>query len=179
MKVRQEVGWLKKQLKRHADSERARQEKRYLKSSMKFYGVNMPTERKIVKQWLRDHPDATIEEVARLAENLWRSQWHEEKTVAVMMLQLNNKKLTLKQIPLVQKMINEVEGWAHLDTISIHLVGALIDHDKKTLKYLPRWARSKNFWVRRAALLSQILQFRRGEGNKQLFFRLATPMFNI
>lgn len=175
--LKREFQFFRNQLKKETNPKRAQGAKNYLKSPWKFYGVDIPTKRKMVKAWYKDHPKVTVEEVAKLAEKLWNSQWHEEKTLAVMLLQHINKKLTLKQMPLIEKMINEVTGWDHLDEISIRLVGALIDRNPKTLKYLPKWAKSKNFWMRRASLLSQIPQFRRKEGDLKLFFKLATPMF--
>lgn len=178
MNIDREVSYFKQQLKTHADPERAEGSKRYLKSPWKFYGVNTPTKRKMVKRWLKEHQEVKFDEMVKLGEALWNSRWHEEKTLAVMLLHQTSDRLTLKQMPLIEKMINEATGWDHLDEISIRLVGGLIDHDLRVLKYLPKWARSKNFWVRRVALLAQILQFRRKEGNKKLFFKLAVPMFD-
>lgn len=178
MNLQREFNFFKSQLKKHSDPKRAEGAKAYLKSPWKFYGgTDTPTKRKLVKTWYKDHPEITVEEVAKLSEKLWNSQWHEEKTLTVMLLQYIKKELTLKQMPLVEKMVNEATGWDHLDEISIRLVGALIDKDPRTLKYLTKWSKSKNFWVRRASLLSQISQFRRKEGDLDLFFKLAILMF--
>ena len=98
--------------------------------------------------------------------------------MAAEILQLFPGSLTVKQMPLVEKMINEATGWDHLDEIAVYVIGAMIDNDKAALKYLPEWSKSKNFWVRRASLLSQILQFRRKSGNKKLFFEIIVPMFD-
>lgn len=177
MNIQKELNYFRSQLKKHADPSRGEGAKKYLKSPWKFYGVDTPTKRGIVKAWFKNHPDKTVEEIVRLSKKLWDSQWHEEKTLAVMLLHRKSKALSLKQMPLIEKMIKETTGWDHLDEISIRLVGALIDNDPKTTKYLPKWSKSTNFWVRRASLLSQIPQFRRKEGNLKLFFRLAFTMF--
>jgi 3-methyladenine DNA glycosylase AlkD len=60
----------------------------------------------------------------------------------------------------------------------VWVVGAMIDNDPDMLAILPRWAKSPNFWVRRAAILAQLTQFRRGEGDLNLFEQLAVPMFD-
>ena len=39
-----------------------------------------------------------------------------------------------------------------------------------------RWAKDRDFWVRRTALLSLLLPLRRGEGDFELFTELAVPM---
>lgn len=178
MNIQLQINHFKAQFKLHADPKRAEGEKRYMKSSLNFHGVNVPTRRKIVKTWIKNHQDYSIDNVVKLASSLWSNRWYEEKSAAINLLSLRPHQLTLKHMPLVEKMINQAKGWGHLDEIAIHLVGALIDNDPQTLKYLPKWAKSNNFWVRRAALLSQILQFRRRQGNKQLFFKLAIPMLS-
>jgi len=178
MDINTETKWFKERLKELGNEKRAEGEKKYLKSPWKFYGVTVPQRHKIVKEWFKKHKESRIAEVERLAGKLWSSEYHEEKSLAVDILRFVSSRLTVEQMPLVEKMINEATGWDHLDEIAIPVIGAMIDNDKATLKYLPKWAKSKNFWVRRASLLSQILQFRRKSGNKKLFFEIIVPMFD-
>jgi len=170
--------WFREKLKELGNEKRAVGEKKYLKSPWEFYGVSVSLRHKIVKEWFKKHQSLRLDEAEELAEKLWGSGWHEEKSLAIEILRLVGDELTVKQIPLVTKMINGVTGWDHLDEIAIPVIGAMIDNDKATLKYLPKWAKSKNFWVRRAAVLSQITQFRRKSGNKKLFFEIIVPMFD-
>lgn len=178
MNIDSEIEFFRRELGRFADPKRAIGEKKYLKSPWKFYGVTVPQRHKIVREWLGQHQPLQLTEALELAEKLWASGWHEEKSLAIEMLQLVGDKLTATQIPFVEKMINEATGWDHLDGIAAYVVGAMIDNDKTTLKYLPKWARSKNFWVRRATVLAQILQFRRKQGDKKLFFNIIVPMLD-
>jgi 3-methyladenine DNA glycosylase AlkD len=60
--------------------------------------------------------------------------------------------------------------------ISIYLVGAILEKDKKAFEYLIRWSGDGNFWMRRAALISQLLLLRAGRGDKRLFFSFAKKM---
>jgi 3-methyladenine DNA glycosylase AlkD len=48
--------------------------------------------------------------------------------------------------------------------------------DRKAYGYLKKWSRSRNFWMRRAALISPILLFRQGRGDTGLFFTFAEKM---
>jgi 3-methyladenine DNA glycosylase AlkD len=168
---------LRAALKQHADPERAAGEKAYLKSPLKFYGVRVPQKRKIAQAWIRAHRRTSIDEVAALAAYLWGSEWHEERSLAVMLLQYRSADLSADHLPLIERMMAEANTWAHLDEIAVRLAGALIDRDPSTLDRLPVWAESGNFWVRRAAVLAQLPQFRRGEGDLDLFSRIIIPMF--
>lgn len=178
MDVNIEINWFRDRLKKAGDSKLAEGEKKYLKSPWKFYGVNTPTKREIVKSWFRHNPGIPLKNIIPLIKKLWSSPWHEEKTMAIMLLDQRKKELEISQFPLIEQLVQESTGWDHLDEIAVHVVGHMIDNDKAAIKYLPKWAKSKNFWVRRAAVLSQILQFRRKAGNKKLFFEIIVPMFD-
>lgn len=92
------------------------------------------------------------------------------------MLRLYPEYVDFRTMPLLEKMLNSSTGWDLVDDISIHLVGAVLEKDKKAFGYLKRWSRSDNFWMRRASLISQILLFRHGNGDKKLFFQFAEKM---
>ena len=178
MEYAQEIDYFRLQLRENADPQRAQSEQSYLKSTKQFYGVKVPILRSIAQAWLKAHKSAEIDDVAGLAEALWQSDWHEERSLATMLLEYRGQDLTLDQMPLIERMIHEATTWAHLDAIAGWVIGPLIDHDPATLDYLSKWAESDNFWVRRAAVLSQLTQFRRGEGDLELFSRIVVPMFD-
>src|SRR3972149_7096205 len=123
---------LREKLKELGNEKRAVGEKKYLKSPWEFSGVSVSLRHKIVKEWFKKHQSLRLDEAEELAEKLWGSGWHEEKSLAIEILRLVGDELTVKQIPLVTKMINGVTGWDHLDEIAIHVVGAMIDKDKAT-----------------------------------------------
>lgn len=178
MNVDREAAALHEALAEAGTAERAEGSKAYLKSPLKFHGVDVPTGRRIARQWARGHREAALDEVCTLAERLWASGWHEDRFLAVMLLNQRAGELSAAQLPLIERMLGEVHTWANLDAVAIWVVGATIDNDPGVLAALPRWAESPNFWVRRAAILAQIPQFRQGAGDLDLFERLAAPMFD-
>ena len=178
MQYQHELENIRGQLLQNADPQRAISEKAYLKSEHQFYGVKVPTLRKIAKAWLKQHKSADINDIIEMTALLWDSDWHEERSLATLLLQYRSDDLTLAHLPHIEKMMNEATSWVYLDALATWVVGTLIDTDSRTLDYLPVWADSENFWVRRAAILAQIPQFRRGEGDFDLFARLAVPMFD-
>lgn len=179
MNLNQEFHYFRDYLQKNADPEHAKGSKNYLKSPYKHYGeTKTPEKRKLVKSWVKAHKDLSIKEIEKLAKKLWSSQWYEEKTLAIMLLQYRKKDLTLENLPFVEKMASEATGWAYLDEISLRLISPLLDlPDPLPKDKLRDWSKSDNYWVRRSSLLCQIPQFRRGEGDIDLFFDLATPMF--
>ncbi|MCC6614001.1 MAG: DNA alkylation repair protein [Anaerolineae bacterium] len=167
------------QLRELADPVRAVNEKKYLKSDLNFHGLTVPKLNSLMKSWCKAHADLSIEEIAALAEALWASDWHEERSLAVFLLVESADRLTLDQLPLVERMIHEVNTWAHLDEIAVHVVGALLAHDPDVLRpYLFKWAEDPNFWVRRTAILSQNAHFRRNKCDFELFEQITSPMLD-
>lgn len=156
--------------------ERAENEKRYLKSPYKFFGVTVPFIEKLARDFKREHKDAAREEVCSLAGALWSSEYHQEKTLAIKLLGTYPHYLDIQSTPMLERMLSESTGWDHVDGIAIHLVGAVLRKDKKAFAYLDKWGKSRSFWMRRASLISQIPLFREGRGDKELFFMLAEDM---
>ena len=176
IKLAQELGYFRNSLQKLADPKRAEGEKRYLKSSLRHYGVSMPKLEKIIRVWAEGHPECSIDDAVKLSNLLWDSQWHEEKTIAVELLAYKAQNLEMRHLKIIEKMMREAKTWAHIDPIAILLIGSIMEKDKKMLKRLPEWAEDDNFWVRRIAILSQVLQFRKGKGNFTLFKKIVIPM---
>jgi len=168
----------RKILKVNADRERAVNEKRYLKSPYKFFGVSLPFTDKMAKEFKNANKDACRNHVIELAGTLWDSEYHDEKRLGLRILQCSPEFLDLSIMPLLETMLTQSTGWDLVDDISIHLVGTVLEKDKKAYGYLERWSSSDNFWMRRASMISQILLFRHNRGDKKLFFGFAGKMLH-
>lgn len=166
----EEVTYFRKQLKTLADPDRAKGEKEYLKSPLQHYGVPVPELRQLVTNWYKEKSDqAKIRLVTKISRQLWASDWHEERTVSILLLNQIQNKLNYRHLPMFEDMANQVTTWAHLDLIAIDLVGAVLEKDRSGLIFLPVWIHSSNFWLRRMAILSQIKLFRVGKGSMTVF----------
>jgi 3-methyladenine DNA glycosylase AlkD len=176
--VRKQLTAFRKMLKDNADKERAFNEKRYLKSPYKFFGVSLPFTDKMAKEFKRANKDAGRDYVVELAGTLWDSEYHDEKRLGLRILQFYPEYLDLSIMPLLENMLKQSTGWDLVDDISIHLVGAVLEKDKKAYGYLKQWSSSDNFWMRRASMISQILLFRYNRGDKELFFGFAGKMLH-
>lgn len=174
--VRQELINFRKLMKENANPDRAVNEKRYLKSPFKFFGLSLPLTNKIAKEYRKANKDAAADHVIRLAEALWASGYHDEKRLGLRILQFYPECLDLSIMPLLEQMLSECTGWDLVDDISIHLVGTVLPKERRAYTYLKKWCVSDNFWIRRASLISQVLLFRNGAGNKALFFGFAERM---
>ncbi|AKM79685.1 MAG: alkylation repair enzyme protein [Candidatus Beckwithbacteria bacterium GW2011_GWB1_47_15] len=169
----------RKFLKENYNAERARQEKRYLYSTLKHYGVSVWQMRKFFKKWQKEMARLNKKQALAWAKLFWAQPSHEEKSLALGVLNIHKDKLTLADMPLIEKMMRESRGWALLDYLMIPLMPGILEKDKRAYKYLTKWIKDNDFWVRRSALLAQNLFFRYGNGgDKKLFFKLAESQFD-
>jgi 3-methyladenine DNA glycosylase AlkD len=167
------------QLRAQGTPERAAGEKKYLRSDLQFHGVTVPRCTALLKAWLKAHPNLTSEEMSALAAALWASDWHEERTLAIFLMEERRKLLSLDHLPVIETMMREANTWAHIDEIAVHLVGALLERHPDAMRpHLLRWAGDANFWVRRVPVLAQNGQFRKGGGDFALFEQIAAPMLD-
>lgn len=156
--------------------ERAVQEKRYLKSPFKFHGVSVPSADRIARDFMKKNKGSNKERIIAIVLSLWKSDYHDEKRLALKLLRHYPAFITPLLMPMFENMLLDCTGWDLVDEIAIHLVGSVLENDKRSYSYLKRWSRSENFWMRRASLISQILLFRKGLGDRKLFYSLAEGM---
>lgn len=168
----------RKEFQRRKNTAKAKREKTYLKSDDDFYGVSYWEIDIIIKEFRKKNPTLEKDKLFRLTKILWNSNFHEEKTLAIKLLNSYHSYLSYKDMTLLEDMLVASKGWDHIDEISCHLVYAILMKNKKAFNYLKKWSESSSFWMRRASLISQILLFRQGKGDKELFFSMAQNLLS-
>jgi 3-methyladenine DNA glycosylase AlkD len=141
-------------------AERAAGSKRYLKSSMRHLGASVPEIRKEAKGAAREIESRR--ELRGLAEDLWAEPVFERRACAAFLLDYRVDLLGPADLPAIKRFVGSSETWALVDPLSVDLLGHLLLAHPDAAARLDPWARDRNFWVRRAALLSQIQPLKAG-----------------
>lgn len=163
-------------LARTADARRAVEAKRYLKSDLVFMGTALPDIRKVAKEFARAHPGDDVPALRALVTELWDSDVHELRSVAIALLEIHRKKLGTGDAPFVLDLVRTSKTWAYVDWLATKVLGSIFERDPGLSKAIDRWAKDDDFWVRRTALLVFHDPFARGGGDFDHFARLAVPM---
>jgi 3-methyladenine DNA glycosylase AlkD len=142
--------------------ERAEGEKRYLKSDLDFLGVPVWGIRKVMKAFAELHRDLPHDDVVALIEALWAKPVFERRMIAAMLLEEHVAVLEPTDLVLIERLIRESKSWALVDVLSGDVVGEIILRNPKVVARLDAWARDDDFWVRRSALLAQLLPLKHG-----------------
>jgi alkylated DNA nucleotide flippase Atl1/3-methyladenine DNA glycosylase AlkD len=171
-----EVSAIETALRAYGTPERAVGSKAYLKSDLDFLGVTIPDLRVVLRGWLAEHRDLDRSYLLRLVEALWKTRSHELRTFGVELLRARASLLRSEDADLLEDLLRRSYTWAFVDEIAVHLMGPLVERDAHLNRRLDRWAKDKDFWIRRSALLALLLPLRRGEGDWPRFVRYADRM---
>jgi 3-methyladenine DNA glycosylase AlkD len=155
---------------------RAEAEKRYLKSELDHFGVDVKALRAAIKDFSKGHPDLSREQLLALVDEIWDSSWHELRATAIGLLEAHVDLLIAKDAGRVERMIGEGASWAYVDWLAIRVAGPLASRYAAVRKRLDRWSRHDDFWLRRASMLALLLELRAGEGDFDRFARYASSM---
>lgn len=158
--------------------ERAEQEKRYLKSELEHFGTSVPATRRVVKAALGASPGLAHEDLVTLVERLWERPVHECRAAAVEVLELSSAVLEAGDLALLERLIRESRTWALVDGLAASVAGPLVERFPELGDELDRWADDGDFWIRRSALLANLLPLREGRGDFARFSRFADAMLD-
>ncbi|MDQ2985235.1 MAG: DNA alkylation repair protein [Armatimonadota bacterium] len=160
-----------------ATKERAQYEKKYLKSDLRFIGANAADVHRQVKGFYLDHKSISRTEMFELTKALWATDCHELRSIAIGLLVRYSNHTDARDLPLFRRWIMESAGWAHVDWISTDVLGSLYSRFPEIAITLKIWSKDKDFWVRRASILTLLDEARHGnEKAFELFSELASPM---
>jgi 3-methyladenine DNA glycosylase AlkD len=153
---------LERDLRALGTPERAEGEKRYLKSDLDFLGVSVWGIRKVMNAFAEQHRDLPRDDVVALIETLWAKPVFERRMMAAMLLEEYVAVLEPSDLELIKRLIRESKTWALVDVLSGDVVGEIILRNPNVAARLDAWAKDDDIWVRRSALLAQLLPLKRG-----------------
>lgn len=124
-----------------------------------FLGIVVPDQRAIAKKHFQESDKQTIIE-------LLDSAYHEERLTGLFILNLkfaaDKKKGNEKQwVDLYLKKINRVNNWDLVDSSAHMILGPWLEDKDRSLLYT--FARDKNLWINRIAMLSTFHYIKKGE----------------
>lgn len=158
------------ELKKNSDLKTKKSGERFFKEEVKLLGVKSAEVRRIAKDFFRDIKSRKKADILALCEDLWRSGYLEESFVACHWSYFLRKDYAPQDFKVFEKWVNQyVANWAACDTFCNHTIGAYVEMYPDSLAGLKKWARSKNLWTRRAAVVSLIIPARQGKFLKDIF----------
>lgn len=150
-------------MRKLADVQKAEQSKKYLKSPYGFYGINVPTLRKIAKDFSRRIN--SLYEAYNIFDELWKSGNHEEMLLGLYIISNFKKQFNKETWDFLTKeeRISKLKTWDHVDEVSSHTLGEILLNNSNLNQDIKNMHISRNPWVRRVSIVSQYPSIKKGK----------------
>jgi 3-methyladenine DNA glycosylase AlkD len=145
-----EIGEIRKKLREKAHPETAPFRKRILATPFEVLGVSTPDSRKIAK----DYKNLKIYDVYNLFDELWDSNIHDEKCIAIHILRQYKKDFSVETWKFLKDRIYYFNTWDFIDEIAPHIFGEILLNNLSLISEIKEMAKSKNHWERRLSIVS-------------------------
>jgi 3-methyladenine DNA glycosylase AlkD len=138
--------------------------KRFFKETPVFYGVKSATVSAIAKKYWKEIAQWDKEEIFKLCESLYRSDFCEEAFIAAKWLPKLSGSFVRKDLTTFKNWISSyINNWAKCDGFCNHTMGDYFEKFPEDIKELKKWTQSDNRWLKRAAAVSLIVPAKRGK----------------
>jgi len=148
---------IKSLYQKNADPAQAAPMKKYMRDQFEYLGIKTPQSKALQKEFHANHGLPEISELDEIIRDLWALPQREYKYVAMSLMEKFNKKLPAGFIKTIEHLIITESWWDTVDGLASHQVGIMFKmYPKVRTRYLKKWRKSKNIWLRRTTLLFQL-----------------------
>lgn len=147
---------IKKDLNAGRDDGRAIKMATYMKDHFGYLGIGSPLRKKIVKDHLRRSRMLEKTQALRLVSNLWQEACREYQYVAMDILDLFTRQLTIGDLPFVESLVTTKSWWDTVDHLAAHQLGHILQGADTAEVIVEGWLISDNIWLNRCCLLYQL-----------------------
>ncbi len=155
---------------------RAAGSKAYMKSELRFHGVNAAQLRAECAAFCAANPQLGRDDLIRFGAALFATDAFDLRSAAIALLERKWKLLRPADLPWLVELARTGACWAHVDYLVTKVIGPMLEGSPGVTAFVRRHAADDDFWVRRVALLAQLRPLRRGGGDFALFAQIASPM---
>ena len=170
---------LRSELKKAADSGRAPDMQRYMKSAMPYHGVPAPAARQVFRRVFASIEFKCAADWQNSVRHIWRNAKFREEWYGAVELcghRAASEYQTPDALQLYEELIVSGAWWDIVDTLASHRVGHLLRrHPKPIAKAMRTWSRSEDIWKRRTSILCQ-LGFKQDTDLKLLYACIAPSL---
>ena len=144
----------------------------YMKSQMRYLGIQTVPFRKAAKAVLATYPVDSFEDWRDAVIELWRkARFREERYAAIELVGYGKYRelRTLDALAIYEEMITTGAWWDLVDSIAANRLGELLrEHPREMRRILRGWAIADDIWKRRSAIIAQ-LKFKKDTDLKLLY----------
>lgn len=161
---------IRRELKKNIDPKHKKGESRFFKGEIQNYGVRAAVVRRIAKKHFKEVQKLPKPKVFALCEELLKSGYSEEATVAFQWAFNLKKQYQKDDFAVFERWLRAyVTNWAKCDDFCTHAFGNLILSFPEFVPKVKLWAKSSNRWLRRASAVIFIYPIKKKRYNDDIF----------
>jgi len=131
--------------------------KKYMRNQFEYLGIKTPARVALQKEFIEEHGLPPLDGLDTIVRELWSLPQREFQYLATSLIGKMEKQLSEDFITTLEYLITHKSWWDTVDTIAGNTVGVMFKRFPKIkAKYLKKWRKSDNFWLRRTTLLFQL-----------------------
>jgi 3-methyladenine DNA glycosylase AlkD len=152
------IAALRRAMARAANPKKALGMQKYMKSTMPYYGLNLPEVRAISRQVL-EASRLDCAEWRKTILELWRgASYREERYAALYLLRTKEHRdcITADLMPMLEEMVVTGAWWDLVDELATVIGELLRAHANEIKPLMRRWSTDDNLWKRRVSIICQL-----------------------
>ena len=131
--------------------------KKYMRDQFEYLGIKSPQLKTFLSGFIKENGLPPVTDLDMISRELWNLPEREFQYLAVSLLDKMEKKVDEDFIVTIEYLITHKSWWDTVDLLAGHSVGAMFErYPNVKAKYLKKWRKSENFWLRRTTLLFQL-----------------------
>lgn len=167
MKIVQEI---RNELISNVDEKSKNNFQRFFKEVTAHYGVKTSIVHAIANKYWKQVKKMDKKEIFEISEQLLKSDYNEEAFIVSYWIPRISDMFENEDLIVFKNWIDKyINNWAKCDSFCNHTIGEFIEKYPNTVNELKEWAKSKNKWMRRAAVVSLIVPAKKGKYLKDVF----------
>ena len=161
---------IRQELEQQADTRTKESFQRFFKETVAAYGVKTAAVTKTARKYFKEVKPLGKREVFALCEELLKSDFTEEATIAFEWAYWLRDEYEPSDFPVFERWLdNYVNNWAKCDTLCNHTIGSFVEKYPQYITNLKGWTKSANPWLRRASAVTLIVPAKEGKFLKDIF----------
>ena len=131
--------------------------KKYMRDQFEYLGIKSPQGSVLLREHINEHGLPPLDQLDIILRELWSLPQREFQYAAMTLAGKLEKKVEPEFITTIEYLLTTKSWWDTVDTLAGHAVGSQFKRFPAVKeKYLKKWRKSDNFWLRRTTLLFQL-----------------------
>ena len=148
---------LKTLFEQNANPAQAGPMKKYMRNQFEYLGIKSPQLSALLKDFIKENGLPPLAKLDTILRELWPLPQREFQYIAMSLMGKLEKKYEPEFIGTIEYLLITKSWWDTVDALASHAVGTQFKRFPAVKeKYLKKWRKSDNFWLRRTTLLFQL-----------------------